>query len=299
MKLFRMIGHSIRDAFKSLIRNFSLTIASASCIIITLIIVSLSILLSSNVNNFAANMKKDVTIIVFLDRDVTDSNTSIIQGKLKQLENVESFVYASKADNLEAMKTSSKDLANIMSDWTVAENPLQATITIKVDHVEKINATAKKIETYDGVALVKYGQGMVEKLVSTFKVIQNVAYGFVIALILVTAFLISNTIKLTIASRRREIEIMRLVGASNIAIKTPFIIEGIFIGVVGAIIPIIITIYGYTWLYDNFDGQLFSQFITLVNPVPYVFQVSGLLLLIAVVVSMIGSGRAVRRYLKI
>lgn len=299
MKLFRMIGHSIRDAFKSLIRNFSLTLASASCIVITLIIVSISMILSTNVNNFAETIKKDVTVIVFLDRDVTESNTAIIQNKIRDLNNVESFKYSSKQFNLDEMKASSTDLANVMGSWEEEENPLQATISVKVKDVTSINETAEQIKSYKGVALVKYGEGMVEKLISTFKVVENVAYGFVIALILVSAFLIGNTIKLTIASRKKEIEIMRLVGASNVAIKMPFIIEGIFIGVIGSIIPIAVTIYGYSWLYDNFDGQLFSQFIKLVDPIPYVFGLSLLLLIIAVLVSMLGSGRAVRRYLKI
>ena len=299
MKLFRMIGHSVRDAFKSLIRNFSLTLASVSCIIITLLIVSISMLLSTNVDNFAKTIKKDVTIIVFLDRDISESDTAFIQNKLSALNNVEKFTYTSKEDNLNAMKASSKDLENIMNSWTKEENPLQATVAVKVINVAKIKTTATTIESYKGVALVKYGEGMVEKLVSTFKIIENAAYGVVIALVLVTAFLISNTIKLTISSRKREIEIMRLVGASNLAIKTPFVIEGIFIGIIGSIVPIIVTIYGYNWLYGNFDGQLFSQFIKLVEPLPYVYGLSLLLLGIAVLVSMFGSARAVRRHLKI
>lgn len=299
MKLFRMIGHSIRDAFKSLIRNFSLTIASASCIVITLLIVSLSMLLSTNVDNFANNIKKDVTIITFLDRNISDSDIAMIQNKLKKLDNIDSFEYFSKKQNLNSMKESSKDLANVMDNWTEEENPLQATIIIKVKKIEKINKTALLIEKYKGVALVKYGEGMVEKLISTFKVIEKVSYGFVIALVLVSAFLISNTIKLTITSRRKEIEIMRLVGSSNIAIKLPFVIEGIFIGIIGSIIPVVTTIYGYYWLYANFDGQLFSQFVKLVEPFPYVFNLSFALIIIAILVSMLGSARAVRRFLKI
>lgn len=299
MKLFRMIGHSIRDAFKSLIRNFSLTIASASCIVITLLIVSLSMLLSTNVDNFANNIKKDVTIITFLDRNISDSDIAMIQNKLKKLDNIDSFEYFSKKQNLNSMKESSKDLANVMDNWTEEENPLQATIIIKVKKIEKINKTALSIEKYKGVALVKYGEGMVEKLISTFKVIEKVSYGFVIALVLVSAFLISNTIKLTITSRRKEIEIMRLVGSSNIAIKLPFVIEGIFIGIIGSIIPVVTTIYGYYWLYANFDGQLFSQFVKLVEPFPYVFNLSFALIIIAILVSMLGSARAVRRFLKI
>lgn len=93
---------------------------------------------------------------------------------------------------------------------------------------------------------------------------------------------------------------MRLVGASNISIKIPFIIEGLFIGIIGAVIPIIITIFGYTTLYDFFGGKLFnSSLATLVAPMPFIYNVSGILLLIGIVVGMIGSYQAVRKYLKI
>ena len=140
---------------------------------------------------------------------------------------------------------------------------------------------------------------MVEQLISIFEVVRKICMGTVIALVLVTAFLISNTIKITIFSRRREIEIMRLVGASNINIKIPFIFEGLFLGIMGSILPIIATVYGYNLLYDNFDGQLFSPFIKLVEPEPFVLFVSLALLVIGILVGMFGSWRAVKKHLKI
>ena len=121
----------------------------------------------------------------------------------------------------------------------------------------------------------------------------------VLALILVTAFLISNTIKLTIFSRRNEIEIMRLVGTRNIVIRQPFIIEGFILGVIGSIIPIIITVYGYIIFYDHFDGYLFSHMVELLNPTALIWKVSLIIMIIGGIVGMFGSSRAVRKYLKI
>lgn len=121
----------------------------------------------------------------------------------------------------------------------------------------------------------------------------------VLALIVVTAFLISNTIKITIFSRKREIEIMRLVGASNLNIKIPFLFEGLFLGIFGSIIPILGTIYGYTALYNNFNGQLFSPFIQLLKPEPFIYIISAILLGIGILVGMFGSSRAVKKHLKI
>jgi len=92
---------------------------------------------------------------------------------------------------------------------------------------------------------------------------------------------------------------MRLVGASNITVKFPFIIEGLVLGIIGSIIPIVATIWGYTALYEYFGGQLFSPIIKLVNPTPHIYTVSIILLIIGSIVGMIGSSRAVRKYLKI
>ena len=110
---------------------------------------------------------------------------------------------------------------------------------------------------------------------------------------------IANTIKITIFSRQEDIEIKRLVGASNISIKQPFVIEGLIIGTLGSIIPIIVTIYGYSFLYEKTGGKIFSQFIKLVDPFPFSLYVSAILLVIGVLVGMFGSNRAVRKYLKI
>ena len=186
-----------------------------------------------------------------------------------------------------------------MKGWTEDDNPLQDTFLVKVKDINDIADVAKRIKKMDGVSIVKYGEGMVEQLISIFEVVRKICMGTVIALVLVTAFLISNTIKITIFSRRREIEIMRLVGASNINIKIPFIFEGLFLGIMGSILPIIATVYGYNLLYDNFDGQLFSPFIKLVEPDPFVLFVSLALLVIGILVGMFGSWRAVKKHLKI
>ena len=120
------------------------------------------------------------------------------------------------------------------------------TFNIKVKDVAKIGITAKQIKNINKVNLVKYGEGIVEQLLSVLEIVDKFLIGIVVALILVTVFLVSNTIKITIFSRRKEIEIMRLVGASNINIKLPFMIEGLFLGLLGSIIPITVTIYGYS-----------------------------------------------------
>ena len=263
MKIFRILSRNIRDSFKSVFRNFSLSLASISCITITLIVVAISIILSFNVNRFTELVEKDVTIVAFLNVDVTDSDKQDISDKLNKMPNIDKVTFKSKQEISKEMMDSSETLKNIMSKWSDSESPIQDTFQIKVKDINKIGDTAKRINEIDKVEIVKYGEGMVEQLVSVFDIVRKLSIGAVIALIVVTAFLIINTIKITIFSRRREIEIMRLVGASNLNIKIPFVIEGLILGILGSIVPIITTIYGYTAVYDRLGGQLFTPVIKL------------------------------------
>jgi len=299
MKPFRMLGRCIRDAFKSVIRNFSLSLASISCITITLIIVAVAIIASFNVQNFTEAIEKDMTIVVFLDSDANEEDVERIENKIKTNSNVEKYTYQTKQEVKEQMQKESDVFNTVLNTWEEGESPLKDTFQVKVKNIKKIKTTAERIQSYEKVSVVRYGEGMVDKMVSAFSSVEKVTYGVVIALILVTIFLIINTIKLTISARSREIEIMRLVGASNIIIKLPFIIEGMILGLLGSIVPIIIATYGYLMFYKHFDGYLYSRLIQLIKPEPFMYQTSIIVMIIGILVGMIGSASAVRRYLKI
>ena len=299
MKLFRMIPRYIRDAFKSVFRNFSLSVASISCIAVTLILVSLSMILSSNVEKFTNIVEDDVTIVTFLNTEITSEELEEMKNNVSKISNVESVEIVTKAQKRDEIAKSSEVFKNIVSTWSDDKNPLHDELLVKVKNLENIKKTATEIEKIEAVTQVKYGEGMVEKLVVVFKGVQKAMIVIVVGLIIVTAFLIGNTIKLTIFSRKREIEIMRLVGASNITIKFPFVVEGFVLGILGSIIPVGLTIYGYSTFFKYFDGKLFSPLIKLVSPTPYVYMLSLILVGIGALVGMIGSARAVRKYLKI
>ena len=299
MKPFRMLGRSIRDAFKSVFRNFSLSLASISCITITLIIVSVALIGTANVNNFTKVIKEDVTIVVFVDRKADEEKISAIRQRLENISNISAIEYKTKQQLREEMEISSSILESTMKDWSEEDNPLKDTFQVKVGDITEIGDTAEKIKAIDGVDSVNYGETMVNRFLDAFRVVNKGTMFAVVALIIVTVFLIINTIKLTIFSRKREISIMRLVGASNFTIKMPFVIEGMVLGLIGSIVPILVIIYGYFAGYEHFDGQLYSPLIKLVEPEPFIYELSALVLLIGVVVGMIGSYRAVRKYLKV
>jgi len=299
MKIFRTLFRSIRDAFKSVIRNFSLSLASISCITITLIIIAAALLISQNVKNFTNEIESDVTIVAFLESDVTDEVRDSFELYLKQLDNVDTFDFQSKSHVKEEMSKENDTFSDILSEWDDEENPLKDTYTIKVKKVEEIKKTAEAISDQEGVNSVQYGEGLVEKLVGVFSAIEKVTIVSALALIVVTIFLIINTIKLTIFSRKREISIMRLVGASNMRIRLPFVVEGIVLGMIGSVLPILVVVFGYSSLYNHFGGQLFSPIIRLISPMPFILYTSFIVLGIGMIVGMVGSSRAVRKYIKI
>ncbi len=297
MRYLRILGRNFRDGIRSVFRNFSLSIASVTCITITLILVAIAIVISANVDHFTKRLEETLTIVVYLKEDVTEEQTKTIEEEIKKLRNYESLIYKSKDDWKQEMIDSSEELGTTLG--YLDTNPLLDSITVKVTDIKSLSYVASAIRAMDGVKSAKYGEESVDKLVFIFDVVEKAMIVIVVALILVTAFLISNTIKLTIFSRRSEIEIKRLVGTSNFAIRQPFIIEGFILGIIGSIIPIIITVYGYILIYDHFDGYLFSHIVELIKPMNIIWFVSIILVVIGGLVGMFGSSRAVRKYLKI
>lgn len=297
MRAFRIFFRSIRDAFKSVVRNFSLSFASIMCTTITLILVAVAVVAAANVNNATKLIEDELTIVTYLKKDVTEEQIDNIKSEISSYKNVEEVTFKSK-DEWKLEMSEYDDSFKTVLDY-LDENPLMDSFVLKVNDVKKLSETSEYIKAINGVDTVKYGEGMVEQVISIFDIVQKIVVVVVIALVVVTSFLISNTIKLTIFSRRNEIEIMRLVGASNITIKLPFLFEGFIIGLIGSIIPVCITIYGYVILYSRMHGKLFSNMIMLIKPYPFVFWVSLIVIAIGALVGMYGSIKAVRKYLKV
>ena len=302
MKIFRIFGRSIKNAGKSIFRNLSLSVASVTCAVITLVLVSIGMLLSYNINKVTKNIQNELTIVIFMDKDINESELNKTKEDLMKIDNVKSVKFNSKEDIKNNMASESETFNKIISTWEEGENPLQDSFIVDLKDAKDINETATTIKNMEKVSLVKYGETTVNDLINIFEAIKKFTIGLVIGLILVTAFLINNTIKITIFSRKREIDIMRLVGTSNIVIKLPFFIEGFFIGLLGSIIPVIFTIFGYTYAYNSLSRVNLSNFmnlISLANPNEIIYKVSLAIIVVGTVIGALSSVRAVRKYLTI
>lgn len=298
MRLFRILGKSISNAFKSIVRNFSLSLASISCTAITLILVSIALLATYNVNSMTKNIEGSMTIIAFIDENATDEEIENVKNTIYSIENVDKdkTIFRSK-DEIKNDLLNDENIKETLSVFD--ENPLLSTMVVNVKNVRKITSTANEIKSVDKVKYVKYGESIVNEVLNAFDFARYACIVAVIALVLVTIFLNENTIKITIFSRKNEIGIMRLVGTSNIVIKLPFIFEGFILGLIGAILPIVITIFGYSYFYDVLGGKIYTDLLTLVKPSDIVYISSFVLTIIGSLVGVFGSIKAVRRYLKI
>ena len=301
MKLFRMFRNGVRDAFKSVYRNFSLSLASISCISITLIVVAIALLVAFNVENFSKKAGDNVTIVTYLKLGATTEDVEKFEEFLKGNENVKSdWTRQTPTERKESLKEENDFLSSVSELIENEDEVFHYRYDINVNDVEQIKKTRDEINNYELVDTADYGDETVTKMIKMFDVAGKASFGVALILIFVTIFLIVNTIKLTIFSRKREISIMRVVGASNMTIKHPFIIEGFIIGLLGSIVPVVFTIFGYKALYNTLDdGHFMTFWLEFINPEPFIYLVSLIIVAIGVVVGMLGSSRAVRKYLKI
>ena len=304
MRMIRIFVRNVKSALKSIFRNFSLSVASVVCTTITLVIVAIAIIVAANVNRFTKNIGDSLTIITFVDSKASEEEIAKVKSSLLEISNIRSdeLLYKSKEDiKNETLANTEKGstVYNVISSLTTDNNPIESEFIVSVKDIEKLKNTASEIEKIDKVTKVKYSDSVVDKMIPVFDIVKKITIGIILGLIVVTIFLICNTIKLTIFSRRSEIEIMRLVGTSNSVVRLPFVIEGLFLGIIGSIIPIIVTVWGYIIAYDKLEGHLFSNVIKLIEPMPFVIYISIVLVVIGGFVGMLGSYRTVRRYLKI
>ncbi len=298
MNTINSLGRHFKESLKSLARNTWMTFASISAVTVTLILVGTFIVIMMNLNNFADNLENDVEVRVHIDLTADKAAQDTLRQEIEKIPEIESVVFSPKDKELENLIKSLGDEGEPFQLFQ-QENPLNDVFIVKAKDPHDTKKIAEEIETFKNTAKVKYGQGEVEKLFKVVGVSRNIGLGLIIGLIFTAMFLISNTIKITIFARRREIEIMKLVGATNGFIRWPFFLEGLLLGVFGAVIPILVVIFSYNLVYTWALPYLQDGFFELLPYNPFVFQVSALLLFIGALIGVWGSLMSVRKFLKV
>jgi cell division transport system permease protein len=294
----RTIGRHARDSFKNISRNGWMTFASVSAVTVTLILVGVFFVIMMNLNRVAQTIEDDVQIRVHIDVAATPQDQQTLKSEIERIPEVKTVTFSSKKDELDNLVSSLGEEGKSFKLFE-QDNPLNDVFIVKTKKPTDTMKVAKQIEKSTFVAKVKYGQGKVEKLFKFIKASRNVGIVLIIGLFFTAIFLISNTIKITIIARRREIKIMRLVGATNTFIRWPFFLEGLWLGFLGAILPIILISIAYYRAYDYVTPYLEGTFIKILPFDPFVYQVSGILILMGALIGVWGSLMSVRKFLKV
>jgi cell division transport system permease protein len=294
----RTVGRHARESIKSITRNGWMTFASVSAVTVTLILVGVFFVIMMNLNRVAQTIEQDVEIRVHIDFAANKQDQQALRSEIERIPEVKSVKFSPKTKELDNLVKSLGEDGKAFKLFE-QDNPLNDVFIVKTKKPTDTMKVAKKIEKANFVAKVKYGQGKVEKLFKFIKASRNVGIVLIIGLFFTAIFLISNTIKITIIARRREIKIMRLVGATNSFIRWPFFLEGLWLGIMGSMLPIILISIAYYRAYDYIGPKLEGTFIKILPVDPFVYQVSGILMLMGALIGVWGSVMSVRKFLKV
>jgi cell division transport system permease protein len=300
-------GYFLGEALSSFRRNWVMSLVAVTIIYISLLLVGSFFLTGALLNRVVTSFEQKVSINIFLKDGVAPTDVETLQADIKKDVRVDGVTYVSKDEALARFKERTKNTPQLVEQ--LRGNPLPASLEVKLKDPREVKSVVDGIKAMPVLAKtianpadpeaddIKYGQNIVENLFKATSVVRMFVLVFVIMLLIVSLVLIGNTIRLAIYSRRKEIGIMRLVGASNWFIRTPFLLEGVFQSIIGATLAILTLIATQAlvvpWLQNNL------RFLPVTVDNTTVAQLMGLLLLTGVLIGLVGSGAAVRRYLKV
>ncbi len=297
---YNRFGYLIGEGFANVFKNKKSTGASLMIMCATMIIFGIFLALGENINHFVQKIESDQGVQVFINKEASDEQIQEVGRKIRQIQGVQDTVYKSKDDALTQMRDMLKDKKELLEGYE--ENnifPASYVVTFtdltmssqiqdqisKIENVDSITSSDKTIET-----LIKLANGV--------KIVTGV---ILVLLVIISIFIISNTIKLTVHARRREISIMKYVGATNNFIRWPFIVEGMIIGVFASAISIVLVGGLYTWVAQSVANADFIQRMN-INLVTFAEMFNSIILvyvLLGIGIGALGSIISMRKYLKV
>ncbi len=283
-----------KSALKNLKRYLAMSISCSSAVMITLVLMGTSMVLAENINLFTKNIENHLMIHASIDSIAAPKMVKEIKKDIEKQSRVKSVKYSSKDQELDILI---KENGSVFERYR-EHNPMSDVFIVEVKNVKDIPIVTKYLNNLKGIEKAQYGGQGIKDMIQVFELLRKGITIFVLIIGILSVFLIVNTIKLTIQMRKQEIAIMRNVGATNSYIKMPFMFEGMFIGILASIIPILLTFFGYTYLYQYMDGCFFSSMFTMVAPDHLIYRISVILLLSGIFVGILSSFLATTKYLR-
>lgn len=296
-KMLNSWKYAFKQAFKQAFRNRAMSIASMFSITAMLLILGLFFILVVNVSMVSETAKKQFdTIQVYLLDETTYEQASVMIADLNRMEGVSEATYQSAEEAMDKWKVKWGDNAYLLDG--LDENPLPNSIIIKVTDLQEADAIVARVKTFDGIEDVKYYKDTVDQLMKITRFIQVGAMVVIVFLVIVSVIVVSNTVKLTVLAREREISIMKYVGATNWFIRGPFLIEGIFIGILSALISVGIISYIYYKITELIGPEIFIMLSTTMVPGEFLItHLVWIFLALGISIGASGSIISMRRFL--
>lgn len=243
----KIIKNTFKQGFQGILRNRTMSLASIGSVAAVLIILGMILLLILNISALTLNaQEKFDQIYIYLEDDISNVQIENIGNDIKEYEGVLSVIYQSKEYALNKMKEDWGEDGDLLEGFT--KNPLPNTYVVQLEDVSYSEEILVKIENINGIEEIKYYKEAVDMLINTSSYVQLIGTILIIILLLISIFIIQNTIKITVASRRTEIRLMQYIGASNGYVRGPFIFEGLLLGLLGSIIATIVVLNSYDYL---------------------------------------------------
>lgn len=302
--MIRALKYHIKTSIKNMWRHFPQTLMSATAVTITLSLIAAFMIVAVNISEITNGIASDVRIQATIDTAIEQSKISEIEAKIKQLVEVKNIVYNTKHQELDKFISATSDGEETYGQYRGDQNPLRDAFYIELrdentntnTRKERLKSVTEQIKKIEGIVDAQYGGQTVENLVVLLSRVRIAGYTLAIGMAILAILLIQNAIKSTIHSRQSEISIMRDVGASNGFIKVPFMLEGVYIGIIGSIIPIAALLLSYEPIYNILLSGM--KVFTLVPPYPFIYIMCVSLIGAGILVGLLGSFLSVSKYLR-
>ena len=283
------------EGTKSFFKNGLMSVASVVTVSMCLILCGLYVIFSMNLNYAAKQVETNYEIQLFIEEGTSDTRIADIGKELNGIDNVNTVVFVSKDQAFNQWKEGFKDNLAIL-EGLEDDNPLRDSFKITLHDLKQTENTMSQVNNIQGVAYVKNNKDSIDKLVDLTGKIKNASFYFMVFFALISVFIISNTIRITVFARRREVNIMKFVGATDWFIRWPFVIEGILVGLIGAVISVLIVSQSYGYFLGT-TGVLINSTIQLYEVAavisPLVISLAGM----GIIIGALGSAMSLRRHL--
>lgn len=295
---FDSLKYSIKEAFKSIKRNKTLSISSIATVTATLFILGVITLGIANVDKVVTQLGSMVEAKIYLKDNISDNDKNAIESKIKAVEGINTITFQSKDEALKDVQKQLNDESGQLSSGFEERNPFPASFTVNVKEPPVVDEVVSSVKDMSGIEEIKDARALISKITKitdSVKIAAIVAFG---VFIMISLFLIGNTIKITVFTRKREIGIMKYVGATDWFIRWPFIIEGVVLGIIGAFISVLALGIIYVIMISNLSTDALLGF-SLVE-ISYIWKVVIWELLgCGVFIGAIGSILSMRKFLKV